>query len=520
MLDTVIVGGGVCGLALAHGLQLQGQQYALFEARTRLGGRVYSVQSEKHELAMDLGPTWFWPDTQPRITRLVAELSLNSFPQHDSGIVQGLRKAEGKPEQIGEDAVHNGAIRLEGGMVTLVQAFVDQLPADRLHLGHALMRVEDRGSFLALHFRCGETKTIIEARRVVLTIPPRLVEELIHFAPALDESLRTALRDTPTWMAGEAKALTSFDQPFWRAEGLSGNGFAQHEQAVLGELFDACDSTASKAAIGGFLALTPEYRNSFQAGMPMLIRSQLVQFYGPEGEHGELHYQDWATEPYTCSTLDRTQPLTSHPEYGNPTLSQSYWNNRLYFGASEAARFGGGYLEGALEVATRIRERLIQIPVYDTTPENYACLTRFSEWVDTKRIQALEDYRNRVQQRLAIQQREQLTQLSLLETMERMYQEALRFLDELPFDVSAVAVVKGRSELTPQILAPFAGFNDTLISEAVKFNNTSCAMSNFPYEHKPTPEYLQTIRNDLAAAWREFALNTNALVVGKSTATV
>ena len=36
-LDTVIVGGGLCGLALADGLHKNGLSFALFEARDRLG---------------------------------------------------------------------------------------------------------------------------------------------------------------------------------------------------------------------------------------------------------------------------------------------------------------------------------------------------------------------------------------------------------------------------------------------------------------------------------------------------
>ncbi len=46
--------------------------------------------------------------------------------------------------------------------------------------------------------------------------------------------------------------------------GQSGNAFVTHEQAVIGEIFDACSGDPGHAALGGFLALPPELRGKFQ----------------------------------------------------------------------------------------------------------------------------------------------------------------------------------------------------------------------------------------------------------------
>ena len=94
--------------------------------------------------------------------------------------------------------------------------------------------------------------------------------------------------------------------------------------------------------------------------------------------------------------------------------------------------------------------------------------------------------------------------------MEQVYSEALAVLEELPFDAAA--------ELTPKVLAPFLGFNKALLDEVVLFNRGSCALSNFPDEHAVSPEYLETIARDLAAAWREFAFGVNALLGAKAPA--
>lgn len=356
MLDTAIIGGGLCGLALARSLQQQGRTFALFEAHNRLGGRILSL-SGSDGMALDLGPTWYWPQTQPRITALVAELGLAAFPQHDQGTVLNLIDPDKKPKQYQAKEVHEGAQRLAGGMASLVQAIATDLPADALHLAHALTAVIKRGDHVELHFRHEGITLFVAARQVVLSVPPRILEEQVRFEPPLAEAVRHTLRATPTWMAAQARMAVAYPRPFWREAGLSGNAFVSHEQAVLSEVFDACDATTGQAALGGFLALSPSQRTTFRAGMPLLISSQLVQLFGSEAEHGTQHMQDWAAEAYTCSALDHAA-LDSHPAYDDPALRKSCWNGKLYFCGSETASYAAGYLEGALEAGERVLHQL------------------------------------------------------------------------------------------------------------------------------------------------------------------
>ena len=141
MLETAIIGGGLSGVALARALHRQGRDVALFEARPRLGGRILSVTCAKSGMALDLGPTWFWPETQPLITQLIAELGLVDFPQHDEGTVLHLRDPDKRPDLIEGKAFHNGARRAGGGMARLVDALAADLPSDHLHFDHVLTAV-------------------------------------------------------------------------------------------------------------------------------------------------------------------------------------------------------------------------------------------------------------------------------------------------------------------------------------------------------------------------------------------
>lgn len=523
MLETAIVGGGLCGLALARHLQAQGREFGLFEARSRLGGRILSVPSPVAGIALDLGPSWIWPHTQPRVARLAADLGLNAFPQHDTGQVLNLTDYDKQPDVLNRPDLHGGAHRMEGGMGGLVQALVRNLPAESLRFEHVLTAVIDRGDHVALQFRCGAEQPEIHARRVVLAVPPRLLEEGVRFEPPLDGQIRDAMRETPTWMADQAKVMVGYRQPFWRARGHSGNAFVQHEHVVLGEIFDACDASGTRAALGGLLALPAELRRAMRDGMSLLISSQLVQVFGPEAETGEQHFQDWAAEPFTCSARDGIPPV-SHPEYGHPGLRRPQWSGRLHFGGSETATYGGGYLEGALEAAARIQRALDQTaPIARPVRTGgalpgWSSIDRFSAWVSDERGRVFERYRRQLQPMMAGRRGGQMTQRAALAAMEQIYSEALALLDTLNFDVSEAEVVQGRAVVTHRLLSPFVGFNKALLDQVVAFNRSSCALSNFPDEHVIAPDYLEAIARDLAAAWQEFAVNANALVLAKAPA--
>jgi monoamine oxidase len=531
MLETAIVGGGLCGLALARALSRRTAAFQLFEARPGLGGRILTVAGPGGAAA-DLGPSWFWPRTQPAITRLVGDLGLADFPQHDDGAVLHLRDPDKSPDSIAGRGLHDGARRLKGGIAKLVDALARELPPDRIHLGHELTRVTDRGAHVVLTFLADGRTIEVEARRVVLALPPRLLAEHVRFEPELDEATREAMRGTETWMAAQAKVVVFYRSPIWRQQGRSGDAFVAHEQAVVAEIFDACDATAEHGALGGFLAFSPALRQTFEAGLPMLMASQMVQVFGAALEQEQLdqHYQDWAAERFTCSGLDRDGPQgNEHLDVASPLLRRPLWGSRLHLGGAETAARAAGYLEGALDAARRIDRALARTAAPAAWADvggnsdrassgNAASLLRFTAWVGAQSDVAFDRYRQALHRSLSGQQRDQLTQLAVLNSIEAAFADALKVLDELSFDVTGIAVERGRSALTPEIQKPFREFIQSCVDDIIAFNRTSCALSNFPDEHRPSKEYVQTIMRDIAAAWHEFSLAANRLLVAKADA--
>jgi monoamine oxidase len=531
MLDIAIIGGGLSGIALARSRSRQGRSVSLFEARPRLGGCILSVASATSGGAFDLGPTWFWPDTQPLMTQLVADLRLVDFLQHDEGAVLHLRDPDKAPDRIEDKGVHNGARRIQGGMPALIDALAAELPEGCVHLDHALTALRDCGDRVVLSFRVGENMLQLEARCVVLAMPPRLLLEQVRFEPELDCATQDAMRATGTWMAAQAKVVIEYGRAHWREAGQSGNAFVTHEQAVIGEIFDACDAASEKAALGGFLAFPPELRQSFAVGLPMLIGSQMAQVFGSRLEqHGAQHFMDWANEPYTCSALDRSSPEREHSGFSNPLLRRALWGDKLHLCGSETATHGAGYLEGALDAARRVHRTLFRASIPAEAPPdravaagdpvaiNAASLARFGDWVAAQADTAFDDYCRRLSRSLAAQYKEQLTQRAMLESIEEVYRRALEVLDGLAFDMRDVVIERGRTALMPDVQKPFRDLMQSLLDDVVAFNRTSCALSNFPDEHQPSKEYVRTILRDVAAAWQEFSLSANRLLLAKADA--
>jgi monoamine oxidase len=524
MIDLAVVGAGLTGLTLTRQLQAMGVSVRLLDARTRAGGRILTDKPE-HGAPVDLGASWYWPDTEPRITQLVAELGLNTFDQPDEGTILHLADPNRGPEPLAAQSIHGGARRVAGGMGTLIDALLAQLAPDTLVLGHRLLGLQDHGDHIALQLASTldgvEHLHTLKARRVVLAMPPRLVAQHVRCQPALSDATLQAMNAVQTWMAREAKAIARFDKPFWLMAGQSGSGFVSHQQAVLREVWDASDPQG--AALAGFCAMPPETRLQFARSLPLLSGSQFAQLFGQDAhthQQGDALLMDWSQEPWTASALDQ-QDTETLPPLADPLLRRPHWSGRLYFGGTESARQAPGHMEGALESAARLLDFLrpassIAAPAAPSA-DGQTPWQQFLLWVATERASSTARYERQLKQMMSRQDHDRATQRALLAAAEQTYTLALEQLAQLQLS-SAGAVTDGRSALTPQVLEAFSGFSKALVEHARAFNATSCALSNFADEHHLSTDYLRAITADLAAAWREFAWSTNDLLCARQQA--
>lgn len=342
-MQTLIIGGGLSGLALADMFEAKSHDYMLLEARDRFGGRIMT-EHHKHG-AFDMGPAWFWPG-QPRIAAIIDRLNLEKFDQFYKGDLT-FEDEQGQVQRRRGHSPMEGSWRLKGGLGALTQTLSDGLPNTRKRLNAPVIALRQTDKNIVVTLGNGDR---LFADQVVLALPPRIAAK-ITFAPSLPSGVTQSMQNVATWMARQAKALAVYDTAFWREAGLSGDATSRFGPMV--EVHDASPVSGGPYALFGFIGVPPQGRSDRQL-LRQHIQAQLGRLFGPEAAiPTKLYIKDWAFDPYTSTRADQ-QPLYAHPTYGIPQTMKGLWDSKLHFAGTEAAPQYGGYIEGALEAAKNV----------------------------------------------------------------------------------------------------------------------------------------------------------------------
>jgi monoamine oxidase len=351
--ETLIIGGGLSGMSLAFALHRVGRDFRLVEARDRFGGRIHSLSIDGSVDAsdrFDLGPAWFWPG-QHRMAALADDLGLQVFEQYATGkmLVQQIDGSIVAPMNYSTMA---GALRIEGGMMAIVDGIESRLPPERLLRESAVARIMETASGVITTGKTINSPFLIDAHRVVLALPPRLAHHTIIFDPPLLQSQTEAMRRIPTWMAGHAKVVAIYARPFWREKGLSGD--AMSRIGPLSEIHDASPASGKFGALFGFFGLPASQRNIYRDDLASASIAQLTAIFGQEAAAPiDMLVQDWALEELTTTPEDLLGPM-QHASCGTPFELCHLWEGKLVLASTEMATENGGLLEGALEITEEV----------------------------------------------------------------------------------------------------------------------------------------------------------------------
>lgn len=367
--DIIIIGGGLSGLALADQLEKSGIDYILLEARNRLGGRIETqkVEIDHQSGHFDLGPAWYWPE-QPLMQEMIGRFGLNSFEQHSKGKLV-FEDEFGTVNRDLDFATMEGSLRVSNGLFELINHIESGLNTKNIKLDAEVTEITQAGQNaegakirISAKNSKGETSEIY-GNKVIIAIPPRLVANL-SFEPSLSSNTISGLEAIPTWMAGQAKALAVYKEPFWREKELSGDAISRTGPLV--EIHDASSDAPERArddkslyALFGFIGVPALERKNNKEGLRNNILTQLGKLYGKEALNPlQFFLKDWAQEPLTATKEDLF-PLPPSPSYGEVSVNLTgLWENRVILSSTEMAPNYRGYLEGALEAANLTFQKL------------------------------------------------------------------------------------------------------------------------------------------------------------------
>jgi len=358
-VDVIIVGAGLSGLTAAYHLAQAGMNIAVLEARDRIGGRIHTVTNGQS--TCDLGPTWFWPH-QRNVIAMIQEFGLHPFTQYETGQVVFEQGRNLAPQRITPNWEQPLSYRIEGGMMTLVNALAERLAPNTIHLQQivqAMINTSD-GHVAAHVVNFGEEETIFKAKHIIVTLPPQLAATTITYSPPLLPDLQQAMCDIPTWMGEAMKISLVYGRPFWRDENLSGMAVS-----YVGPVQQFHDATPDSEAIGALFGWVGNHsfgRSLSEVDRRLAVIEQAIRLFGKQAAD-PIHYNEinWEHEPFTTNlNMPNRVVATDHPRYGHPLLQQPQMMGHLWWATTEASPVEGGYLDGAISIGRTVAARIVQ----------------------------------------------------------------------------------------------------------------------------------------------------------------
>ena len=386
VVDVLIVGGGLSGVLIAHELEQQRQSaakmmnYRLVDARSVLGGRL--INDTFHD-DIDLGGTWIWPQYQPYINQLVAKFGLSTIEQYPDDLPSSSSSSSSSSSQQ-DTSTH----RIAGGAIQLVRRLAESIPEENIQLNTPVCscKLISEGQPTDGNGESGHTSSwirvetttkdnvVFKANKVVLAVPPKLIDCHIRFDPPLSPSKQQAIKQSKTWMAGVTKVALEYSHPFWKDSlpnmkdyygstlWLAGIG------RIQGPAFQIYDASTDKVhALTAFTLATgiPDdkaladkvseqlqtlWNRYFTSDVKAARLSQAIPSYT------RYHVQRWPLEPYISEDPHPTT-IQPHPQ---PVLalSTTEWDNRLLFAGTESDSHSPGVMEGAIRAARRVLKQL------------------------------------------------------------------------------------------------------------------------------------------------------------------
>jgi monoamine oxidase len=238
---------------------------------------------------------------------------------------------------------------VEGGAGSIAQRVADAL-GDAVRLNAPVRSITQHDDRVVVD--TGDL--VVSSHHAVVAVPPALLLE-IAFDPVLPEDRLTLYRNS---VAGsETKTLVVYDEPFWRADGFSGQTSQPHSAAEV--TLDASPVSGSPSVIASFTfgpvaerfdALDPAERRR-------AVLDALTARFGPRAASpSEFIETAWWTEEWTrgCSMAHLHLGILSR--YG-PLIREPL--GRVHWAGTETSTTSHGAIDGAVRSGMRAAAEIL-----------------------------------------------------------------------------------------------------------------------------------------------------------------
>ena len=320
------------------------------EAEAKLDGLAKELDPEApwtHPDAGELDATTFeaWlrrelaDDTARDLMRSWLSGGFMTKPAHTFSLLQGLWVVAGAGGMYELFAAEQClAYRVVGGSQLTPLRLAERL-GDRVVLGAPVREI--RWSPESVEVDAGSIRA--RARAAIVAVAPNLTGA-IRFDPALPP-WRLRLEQAVS-QGSITKVLAVYEQPFWRADGLSGEGFAPY--GLVREIYDNTPPSASVGVLCTFLAgevaedagrMSPDARRS-------AVLEGLASYVGPHALRAIDYIEtDWCAEEWTRGAYAATFAVGGLTRFG-PDLRRPV--GPIHWACSDIAGVGHMHMEGGV----------------------------------------------------------------------------------------------------------------------------------------------------------------------------
>ena len=286
-------------------------------------------------MLLELGIEAVWA-AQPEDLSLLHVL----FYIHSAGSLDMLFETEGGAQQE----------RFVGGSQRVALRMAEELGA-RVVLGAPVRRIEHGAEGVTVH----ADGVVARGKRALVAIAPTLAGR-IGYDPPLSGYRDQLTQRMP--MGTVVKCMAIYDEPFWRGEGLSGQGTS--DTGPVKVTSDNSPPDGSPGVLLGFL----EGRHARELGRASAeqrraaVIDSFTRLFGPRAARPDAYVEKlWAEEEFTRGCYGCHMPTGAWTSYGRalrPPIGPLHW------AGAEYATVWNGYMDGAVRSGEAAARELVE----------------------------------------------------------------------------------------------------------------------------------------------------------------